>query len=130
MKYILITLVILASSVITAKSQTLDCQKFRNGTFKLVDSAVGVFYIKRHGDVQIETKEGDPDAFTFKVTWIDDCTYTLIAGEDFRKKYPQIPADAVLTVRILKTGTNSYTQESSASFSDMKITKEITKIGD
>jgi len=111
-----------------AYGQKLDCNKFKNGSFKIVDSETGTSFIKRNGERQSEITEGKKDSTNFIVKWIDDCTYTLTPTEDTRKKYQSLPSNATLTVRIIETKDNSYTQISTSNFSDIRATNEVIKI--
>jgi len=133
MKYFILSFMLLLFGI-TARAQTTDhpqaadCQKFRNGTFKIVDEKIGNFTIVRNGDKQVETKDGDTESFNFNVKWIDDCTYTLTADEAFHKKFPDMPANALLTVTIIKTTATSYTQKSTSNFSDLVAICEMVKV--
>jgi len=133
MKYFILSLALLLCGIVTHaqtsdQPKATDCRKFRNGTFKIVDEKLGNFTIVRKGDTQVETKEGDTGSIVFQVKWIDDCTYTLTPGETFRKKFPQIPSNAILTVNIIKTTANSYTQRSTANFTSFAIDSEMVKV--
>jgi len=133
MKYFLLTTALLFFVAITYAQKTdapnaTDCRRFRNGTFKITDEKVGNFTIVRKGNIQTETKEGDSESLIFHVQWIDDCTYTLTPGEAFHKKFPMMPANVVITVNIIKTSPNSYTQRSSANFSALVLVSEMVKI--
>jgi hypothetical protein len=108
--------------------QKLECPKFANGSFKIVDSETGTSFIKRYGTRQSEITEGRKDSTIFIVKWIDDCTYTLIPTEETRKKYPSLPDNAMLTVRIIETKDKSYIQTSTSNFYDTKATNEVIKI--
>lgn len=108
--------------------QNLECTKFKNGLFKIVDNETGTSFIKRNGERQSEITEGKKDSTNFIVKWIDDCTYTLTPTEATRKKYQTLPSNAMLTVRIIETKNNSYTQISTSNFSDIKATNEVIKI--
>lgn len=108
--------------------QKLECQKFANGSFKIVDSETGTSFITRYGTRQSEITEGRKDSTIFTVTWIDDCTYTLTPTEETLKKYPSLPNNAVLTVTIIETKDKSYIQSSTSNFYDTKVTSEVIKI--
>jgi len=133
MKNLILTFVLVLLSVVTYAQkkdhpQPTDCQKFKNGTFKIVDEKLGNFTITRYGNKQTETKEGENESFTFFVKWINDCTYTLTADSAFHKKFPDMPANALLTVTIIKTTSKSYTQRSTSNFSDLVAECEMVKV--
>lgn len=108
--------------------QNLECNRFKNGSFKIIDSETGTSFIERKGARQCEITEGEKDSTTFIVKWIDDCTYTLTPTKETLKKYQSLPDNATLTVRIIETQANSYTQISTSNFSDIKATNEVIKV--
>jgi hypothetical protein len=108
--------------------QNLECKRFTNGSFKIVDSEMGTSFIRRNGARQSEITEGKKDSTTFIVKWIDDCTYTLTPTKKTRKNYPSLPENATLTVKIIETKDNSYIQTSTSNFSDIKATNEVIKV--
>jgi hypothetical protein len=115
--------------VLHAYAENPDCKKFRDGKFKMVDSKAGVtFFLTREGTRQTELMEGSKDTSVFVVTWTDDCTYTLTPTKETFKKYPDLPANAVLTIRITETTDSSYFQTSMASFSEMVQYSEVIKL--
>ncbi len=108
--------------------QNLECNRFKNGSFKIIDSETGTSFIERNGARQSEITEGKKDSTTFIVKWIDDCTYTLTPTKETLNKYQSLPDNATLTVRIIETQANSYTQISTSNFSDIKATNEVIKV--
>lgn len=111
-------------------SQKLDCQKFKNGTFKLINKEAKASYIKRHEENQSEITDGNKDSTTYKVKWLNECTYTLTPTEKTHKIFSSLPANAELTVTIIETKKGSYLQTTTSNFSDMKLTNEIITIKD
>ncbi len=127
MKLLLTVLTIIILSASGLKAQSTNCEKFKNGTFRLTfDGQISV--IKRAGVNQLEFLNGETTPMTFAVNWIDGCTYTLKPKADFFKKFPDVPKDALLTVKIIATTENSYTQTSTSNFSEQVLTCEMVKM--
>jgi hypothetical protein len=108
--------------------QNLDCEKFKNGLFKIVDNKTKTSFIRRYGNRQSEITVGNKDSTTFIVEWIDECTYTLTPTVETRKKFLSLPNNAKLTVQIIQTKNKSYIQNSTSNFSDFKLTSKVIKI--
>lgn len=90
-----------------ASAQKLDCKKFKNGTFKLVDKTTGTTYIiKRKGTIQTEEIEGAESKYSFQVDWIDDCSYMLKATEETLKRNADFKY--LIKVEIVETKEKSY----------------------
>jgi len=106
--------------------QSKDCSKFKNGTFKLVDSKLENYIIVRKGKHQTESYADKKMKFIVK--WIDDCTYTLTPTKKTMRKNPNLPKDGVLTVTIIEVKEISYIQTSTSNFSTEALTKEMIKI--
>ena len=116
----------LSSSLI---GQSLNCKKFKNGTFKIpADSVAGETTIIRKGDKQTETIDKVDGSFEFIVKWLDDCTYTLTPTEKTFRWYPTLPKNAFLTVNIIEVKENSFLQTSSSNFDKKVQTFEVFKI--
>jgi len=64
---------------------------------------------------------------SFDVKWLEDCTYTLTPTKESFAKYPRLPKNAIITVKITNTTTNSYTQSSTSNFVDKTIVSEVIK---
>lgn len=128
MKLFLSAVFFLMFSTLAAKAQEPDCLKFHDGKFKLVDPKYGTFIITRKGDTQTEQILGDTTVYTFKVTWIDECTYRLDDGEKFKKDFKPLGPNDVFTVHIIKTTADSYTQISSSSSIKKKLVKTLFRI--
>ena len=63
---------------LTAFSQPPDCGKFREGRFRIADSRAGVVTIAdRRGGYQTESSEALKAVVRFKISWQDNCSYTL-----------------------------------------------------
>jgi hypothetical protein len=115
---------------VPAFCQAPECYRFKEGKFKIVDAnAGGITVIDRRGNYQVENNEGMKATLKFKVTWLDDCTYTLKLDTILRNDNKiAFPTDMVLKVKILSTTKNSYTQESSSNLYDMVYKSEVVKI--
>ncbi len=113
-----------------AFGQTPDCFKFRDGKFKISDAkAGGIFIIDRKGGYQVENNEGLKMTLKFKVTWLDDCTYTLKLETILRNENNvPLPTDMILTVKITETTKNSYLQESTSNKYSGVYKSEVVKI--
>jgi hypothetical protein len=116
--------------VYSSFGQSLDCAKFRNGRFKITDAnAGGVFVLDRRGDYQVENNQSLKQTLKFKVTWLDDCTYTLKLDKVLRNENNlPIPGNMIVTVKITSTTANSYTQESSSNLYTAIYKSEVVKI--
>ena len=73
-----------------SKAQTIDCKKFKNGTFKMTyEGKKGI--IKRYQGIQEEYLNGDgKPTMVFQVKWINDCMYTLT-----QDAHPPVPVRLV-----------------------------------
>ncbi|TYZ14520.1 hypothetical protein FY528_01980 [Hymenobacter lutimineralis] len=111
----------------SALGQRTDCHNFRNGKFKLTDRG-NTTIITRSGGEQTEVHNNSTKPTSYKVKWLDDCTYVLIPNQDVFDKYPNMPKDAMLTVRISSTTDSSYTQTSTSNFSELVFTSKMVKI--
>ncbi len=101
-----------------------NCQKLIHGKFKiLADSYGNETIIERKGDIQVETV--DNISYKFVVKWIDDCTYTLTPTIETTKLFPNLPKNAILTIKILEVKEDSYIQNSTANWSDKVDVNEI-----
>lgn len=111
-----ITLAICILFTCIGYSQSKDCAKFRDGTFKVTDpKSKKVCIIKRDGDTQTERLEESSEEYYFDIKWLDDCTYTLTptAATVARKK--EVADIGIMTVKITKTKADSYEQRVSVS---------------
>lgn len=92
-------------------SQT-NCAKFKNGTFKLTDpKSKEVCIITRDGNKQTERMEQSDDTYDFEIAWTDDCTYTVTPTPSTAQRNPEVLKSGVMTVKIIKTKKDSYTQK-------------------
>ena len=111
-------------------AQSLDCAKFKNGRFKITDAnAGGVFVLDRRDGYQVENNQGLKQTLRFKVTWLDDCTYTLKLDKVLRNENNlPIPENWILTVKITSTTANSYFQETTSNSFNFVYRSEVVKI--
>lgn len=109
--------------------QTMDCKKFKEGTFKtLPQDDAPETTIVRKGNIQKEKTKGKKGTSELIVKWIDDCTYTLTPTEKTLKKSPGLPENMVLTVTITEVREHSYMQTTTCNVFDFKVSFEIFKI--
>jgi hypothetical protein len=108
-------------------AQSLNCENFKNGTFKIIDQGRTTI-VKRSGSSQLEYFNGSRVPTHYTVRWVDDCTYILTPLEDVFKKYKNTPKNAILTNKITRTTKNSYTLISTFNFSTKIFTCEVFKI--
>jgi hypothetical protein len=74
----IILLLLFLASGFTAFSQTPDCTKFREGKFRIADTRAGAVIIaERNNMYQTETSEALKAVVRFKISWQDNCSYTL-----------------------------------------------------
>ena len=110
-------------------SQTLTCRDFKNGTFKLLDPKYGNSIIERKGSKQIEYSEKLKLKVRFKVKWISDCTYTLKLKKIIENPNNiDFPENLILTVKIIETKENSYTQRTSSNLYETVLENKLTRI--
>jgi hypothetical protein len=106
----IITFLLLLSAAF-GYSQTVNCAKFKEGTFKFTDPATKkVCIITRTGNVQTEKMEDAEEVYDFDLVWIDDCTYTLSPTAATAARNKEVLKAGTMTVKITKTKENSYIQ--------------------
>jgi len=121
--------ILLCIACIKTQAQGPDCKKFRDGSFKIeAKDGVPEIIIVRKGKKQIEKVTGSTKEAEFVVTWIDNCTYTLVPTEKTTALYPSFPKNGVLTVKITEVKPKSYVQTSSSNFTEIIYTSELIKI--
>jgi hypothetical protein len=83
----IIILVFVMISFITAFAQPADCFKFKEGKFRIADTRAGVVTIaERRGGYQTESSETLKAVVRFKITWQDNCSYTLMLDKVIRNE--------------------------------------------
>ncbi len=115
---------------LTTFCQPHDCGKFREGKFRIADTRAGVVTIAdRRGGYQTESSDALKAIVRFKITWQDNCTYTLRLDKVLRNENKiNFPSNMEVHVKIIATGTNSYTQETSSSITNGTYNVVVTKI--
>jgi len=114
----------------SAFSQSPDCSKFKEGKFRIADTRVGAVIIaERKGDYQTESSETLKAIVRFRITWQDNCSYTLRLDKVIRNENKlNFPAGMTVNVKIISTADNSYTQEASSSLTNGTYLSEVTRL--
>ena len=128
MKKNIILIFILAP--VTGFCQLPDCSKFREGKFRIADTRAGVITIaERKGMYQTESSESLKAVVRFRITWQDNCTYTLKLDKVLRNENKiDFPSNMEVHVKIVETAASSYTQEISSSLTNSTYKVEVSKI--
>ncbi len=115
---------------LTAFSQTPDCSKFHEGKFRIADTRAGVITIAdRTSMYQTESSETLKAVVRFRISWQDNCTYTLKLDKVIRNENKiNFPADMEVHVKIVETSASGYTQETSSSLSNGTYKVAVTKL--
>ncbi len=126
----IIILAFLMLPAVGAFSQPLDCSRFREGKFRIADTRAGVVTIaERKGDYQTESSEALKAIVRFRITWQDNCTYTLRLDKVIRNENKiDFPSNMVVNVKITETEHDSYTQEIASSLTNGSYKVEVFKI--
>ena len=113
-----------------AFSQSPDCSKFREGRFRVADTQAGVVTIaERKGMYQTESSETLKAVVRFRVSWQDNCSFTLRLDKVLRNENKiDFPANMEIKVRIIETRDNSYIQEVNSSLANSPYRVEATRI--
>ena len=126
-----LTLIILIIfSGLSAFSQTPDCSKFREGKFRIADTRTGVVTIAdRTSMYQTESSETLKAVVRFKISWQDNCTYTLKLDKVIRNENKiNFPYNMEVHVKIIETNAGGYTQETSSSLTNGTYKVAVTKL--
>ena len=115
---------------LTAFSQTPDCTKFREGKFRIADSRAGVVTIAdRTSMYQTESSEVLKAVVRFKISWQDNCSYTLKIDKVIRNENKiNFPSNMEIKVKIIETNASGYTQETTSSLTNGTYKVVVTKI--
>ena len=115
---------------LAAMSQVSDCSRFKEGKFRIADKQAGVITIaERKGMYQTESSEALKAVVRFRITWQDNCTYTLKLDKVLRNENKiDFPSNMEVHVKIVETAASSYTQEISSSLTNDTYKVEVTKI--
>ncbi len=126
----IIILVFVMGSFITGFAQLTDCFKFKEGKFRIADTRAGVVTIaERRGGYQTESSETLKAVVRFKITWQDNCSYTLKLDKVIRNENKiDFPANLEIHAKIITTAGKSYTQQTSSSLTNGTYNIEVVKI--
>ena len=113
-----------------AFSQSPDCSKFREGKFRIADSRAGVVTIAdRTSMYQTESSEVLKAVVRFKISWQDNCSYTLKLDKVIRNENKiNFPSNMEIKVKIIETNAGGYTQETTSSLTNGTYKVVVTKI--
>lgn len=113
-----------------AFSQSPDCSRFREGRFRIADTRAGVItFAERKGMYQTESSEALKAVVRFRISWQDNCTYTLKLDKVLRNENKiDFPPGMEVHVKIIETAADSYTQETSSSITNGTYKVEVKKI--
>ncbi len=113
-----------------AFSQTPDCTKFREGKFRIADSRAGVVTIAdRNSMYQTETSEALKAVVRFRISWQDNCSYTLKLDKVIRNENKiNFPSNLEIKVKITETTAGGYTQETTSSLTNGMYNVTVTKL--
>jgi hypothetical protein len=120
-------LLLLASN---AYCQLPDCTRFREGKFRIADSRAGVVTIAdRNSMYQTETSEALKAVVRFRITWQDNCNYTLKLDKVIRNENKiNFPSNLEIKVKITQTSAGGYTQETTSSLTNGTYNVAVTKL--
>jgi len=114
----------------SAFCQTPDCTKFREGKFRIADTRAGAVIIaERNSMYQTETSEVLKAVVRFKISWQDNCSYTLKLDKVMRNENKiNFPSNLEIKVKIIATVADGYTQETTSSLTNGTYNVVVTKI--
>ena len=120
----------LALFAAAAFSQTPDCGKFHEGKFRIADSRAGVVTIAdRNSMYQTESSEALKAVVRFRISWQDNCSYTLKLDKVIRNKNKiNFPSDLEIKVKITQTSDSGYTQQTTSSLTNGTYNVVVTKL--
>lgn len=126
----LIITVVLAFLFKPGQAQPYDCSKFREGRFRIADTRAGVVTIAdRRGGYQTESSETLKAVVRFRVSWQDNCNYTLKLDKVIRNENKiDFPPGLEIKIRITQTADASYQQEVSSPMVNGSYRVEVEKI--
>ncbi len=119
--------VVMLICVADAYAQKPGCKIFHEGKFRTVNQGKELNFTRK-GNLQVQYFEKEKEPTIYTVKWIDDCTLTLTPDKKAVAKLKGVPANAVLTQKMVSTNATSYTHLTSANFTKRTITGEIYKI--
>ncbi len=115
---------------LTSFCQTFDCGKYHQGKFRIADTRAGVVTIAdRTSMYQTESSEALKAVVRFRISWQDNCSYTLKLDKVIRNENKiNFPSDMEIRVKIISTTDNGYMQETSSSLTNGTYNVAVTKI--
>ena len=110
--------------------QNIDCGKYHQGKFRIADTRAGVVTIAdRTSMYQTESSETLKAVVRFRISWQDNCSYTLKLDKVIRNENKiNFPSDMEIHVKIISTTDNGYIQETSSSLTNGTYNVAVTKI--
>jgi hypothetical protein len=118
--------ILLSAASIELQAQTKNCAKFKNGKFKMLFKGITIL-IERNGNYQREEAVELKKTVSYKVTWIDDCHYTLTPFPDAKARL-KTPKSLIISVSIDRLTDSSYFQTSTENYSNLILKGEIVKL--
>ncbi len=111
-------------------SQPSDCSRFREGRYRIADTRVGVITMaERKGMYQTESSETLKAVVRFRITWQNNCTYTLKLDKVIRNENKiDFPSNMEIRVKIIETSAGGYIQETSSSLTNGTYKVDVVKI--
>ena len=125
-----LTILFLLMLPVSAYCQIPNCSKFREGKFRIADSRAGVVTIAdRNSMYQTETSDVLKAVVRFKISWQDNCSYTLKLDKVMRNENKiNFPSNLEIKVKIIATSADGYTQETTSSLTNGTYNVAVTKI--
>lgn len=113
-----------------SRAQLPDCARFKEGRFRTADTRIGaVVLTERNSIYQTESTEALKLVVRFRISWSDNCTFTLKLDKVIRNENKEdIPSNFSATVKIMETSSTSYIQEISSSLSNGIYRTTVSKI--
>jgi hypothetical protein len=110
--------------------QSPDCGKFRQGRFRIADTRTGVITIAdRNSMYQTETSETLKAVVRFRISWQDNCSYTLKLDKVIRNENKiNFPPNLEIKGKIVETAENSYVQQTSSGMTNGSYNITVTRI--
>jgi hypothetical protein len=126
----LVFLLLFLGFSLTSFSQTPDCTKFREGKFRIADTRAGAVIIAdRNSMYQTETSEALKAVVRFRISWQDNCSYTLKLDKVIRNENKiNFPSNLEIKVKITQTSASGYTQETTSSLTNGTYNVVVTKL--
>jgi hypothetical protein len=105
---------------------SINCAKFKMGKFLLNDKTQGVTHIERIGIKQIEYNEQTKIKVELEMFWLDECTFSLKLSKVLENPNNDVlPENLIMTVEIIDTKENSYSQRVTSNLSKLILENEV-----